>query len=192
MSVAFADHVGPWTIADLEALPDAGDHSRYELLTPGVLTVTPAPGVPHQRVSYRLRNLLEKAAAAAGASVEVFTEINVTAPNGRLAIPDIAVVDRDFAATDPTYCPPEAILAIIEIVSPGSEPQDRLVKPQLYADAGIPVYWRFELAPPHIILSELDPEHGQLVPTLTATAGQLSIIPQPFHVELDPAALIRP
>ena len=39
-------HPGPWTMADVEALPDAGDHARYELLSPGVLTVSPAPVRP--------------------------------------------------------------------------------------------------------------------------------------------------
>jgi hypothetical protein len=44
-------HPGPWTVADVEALPDVGDHVRYELLSPGVLTVSPAPGTAHQRIS---------------------------------------------------------------------------------------------------------------------------------------------
>lgn len=33
-------HPGPWTIADVEALPETG--SRFEILAPGVLTVSPA------------------------------------------------------------------------------------------------------------------------------------------------------
>ena len=190
MSVAFAGHVGPWSIADVEALADAGDHSRYELLAPGVLTVSPAPGFPHQRASRRLANLLDDAASAAGAAVEVLEAVNVEAPGGRLAVPDIAIVEREFAATDPTRCPPGTVLAVVEIVSPGSEPQDRLIKPQLYADIGISVYWRFELLPkPHIIVSEL--RRGQYVKTVTALAGQRAVIPCPFPVELDPAELVR-
>lgn len=34
---------------DLSALPDVGDHARYELLSPGVLTVSPAPVRPSAR-----------------------------------------------------------------------------------------------------------------------------------------------
>lgn len=44
-------HAAPWTIADVEVLPDAGDHARFELLSSGVLTVSPALGVAHQRAS---------------------------------------------------------------------------------------------------------------------------------------------
>ena len=49
MRVAFEGHVGPWTPDDVAHIADSGDHSRYELLTTGVLTVTPAPGTVHQR-----------------------------------------------------------------------------------------------------------------------------------------------
>lgn len=188
MSVAFADHVGPWTIADVERLADVGD--RYELLTPGVLTVSPAPGTQHQRASRRLANLLEGAAAAAGAAVEVLENVNVEAPGGRLAVPDIAIVDHEFASTDPTRYPCNTVLGVVEIVSPGSEPQDRVIKPQLYADAGIAVYWRFELTPePHIVVSEI--HRGRYVQTVTAMAGQRSLVSCTFPVEVDPAELVR-
>ncbi|WP_322749029.1 MULTISPECIES: Uma2 family endonuclease [unclassified Frankia] len=190
MSVALVEHVGPWTIADVEALAGTGDHSRYELLTPGVLTVSPAPGTPHQRASRRLANLLEAAASTAGAAVEVLEAVNVEAPGGRLAVPDIAIVERKFAATDPIRYPVGTVLAVVEIVSPGSEPQDRMIKPQLYADTGIAVYWRFELAPkPHIIVSEL--RRSLFVHTITASAGERTVIPCPFPVDLDPAELAR-
>lgn len=190
MSVAFTEHVGPWSIMDVEALADAGDHSRYELLTPGVLTVSPAPGVPHQRASRRLANLIEDVVSAAGMAMEVLEAVNVEVPGGRLAVPDIVIVDREFASTDPTRFPPGTVLVVVEIVSSGSEPQDRLIKPRLYADTGIGVYWRFELTPkPHIIAFEL--RRGRFVQTVTALAGELTVIPCPFLVELDPAELVR-
>ncbi|AEH09188.1 protein of unknown function DUF820 [Candidatus Protofrankia datiscae] len=190
MSVVFAEHVGPWTIADVEAIPDTGDRSRYELLTSGVLTVSPAPGISHQRTSRRLANLLDVAVSAAGAAVEVLEAVNVEAPGGRLAVPDIAIVERKFAATDPTRYPVGTVLAVVEIVSPGSEPQDQVIKPRLYADAGIAVYWRFELTPkPHIIASQL--RRGRFVHTVTAPAGERTTILHPFPVDLDPAELAR-
>ena len=65
-----------------------------------------------------------------------------------------------------------------------------LTKPRLYATAGVAVYWRFELEPkPHIIVSQLG--GGRLVHTLTAAAGELTMITCPFPVELDPAELAR-
>ena len=106
MSVDLAPHVGPWTIEDVEALPDYGHHSRYELLTPGVLTVSPAPGFMHQRASRNLANLLEAAAMAAGVDVDILEAVNVEIPDGRLTQPDIVVVDGEYADTNPTRLPP--------------------------------------------------------------------------------------
>lgn len=190
MSAVLADHVGAWTIADIEALPDNGDHNRYELLSTGVLTVSPAPGIPHQRVSRRLANLLEQAANAAGADVEVLEAINVELPGGRLTVPDIALVDRAFAATNAVRCPVSAVSAIIEIVSPGSEPQDRMVKPMLYAEAGVDAYWRVELGDsPHIVVTQLQSRNHVSV---TVPAGHRTTIEVPFSVTLDPADLVRP
>jgi hypothetical protein len=58
MSIALAEHTGPWTADDVEALPDAGDHARFEVYEGGVLVVSPAPGAGHQRASYWLHRAL--------------------------------------------------------------------------------------------------------------------------------------
>jgi Uma2 family endonuclease len=71
MSVALVDHTGPWTADDVAALRDAGDHARFEVYEGGVLVVSPAPGVGHQRASYRLDRALAQAAITAGADAEV-------------------------------------------------------------------------------------------------------------------------
>jgi Uma2 family endonuclease len=41
--------------------------------------------------------------------------------------------------------PVAAVLAAVEVVSPGSETADRREKPADYAEAGIPFYWRVEI-----------------------------------------------
>ena len=114
MSVAFDGHVGPWTPVDVEKLIDTGDHSRYELLTPGVLTVSPAPGTVHQRVSRRLANLLE---AAVSSDFEVLETVNIETADGRLAVPDVAVAYGDVADGNPVRYPPGSVLLVVEIVS---------------------------------------------------------------------------
>lgn len=196
MSAAFESHtggwahVGPWTVEDVEALPDLGDHSKHELLTPGVLTVSPAPGTKHQRASLRLAVALDTAAEAADADVEVLENVDVIVGDGRMAQPDIALVDREPAATDPTRYPAGSVLLVVEIVSPGSEPADRHVKPGLYAAAGVTIYWRFELGlRPHIVVHEL--RDGQFVETATAHAGVSTKITAPFPIEIDPGKLVR-
>ena len=47
---------GPFTVDDLEAMPDDG--RRYELLD-GILVVTPAPVYRHQKIIVRLSSLLD-------------------------------------------------------------------------------------------------------------------------------------
>jgi len=47
---------------------------------------------------------------------------------------------------DLTPTRPEHVLLVVEVVSPGSETTDRIVKVDQYAKAGIPFYWRIEQA----------------------------------------------
>jgi Uma2 family endonuclease len=179
-------HVGQWTIEDVEALPDSCP-GKYEILTPGVLTVSPAAGFPHQRASLNLATLL---VGAVPVDLEVLQDINVEVPGGRLCQPDIVVVDAALADTAPRRCPPDKVALVVEIVSPNSHPQDRIIKPRLYAEAKIPVYWRLEIeGNPRLIVSEL--RRGRYVQVVTAVAGSRTAIQQPFPVELDPADLVR-
>ena len=62
MRVALAEHTGPWTADDVEALPDAGDLPALRSTKGGVLVVRPAPGAGHRRASYRLHRALAQAA----------------------------------------------------------------------------------------------------------------------------------
>jgi Uma2 family endonuclease len=86
--------------------------------------------------------------------------------------------------------PCEAVAAVVEIVSPSTVSMDRAIKPVMYAEAAIPVYWRVELHDtPTIVASSLS--RGRYVTRTTLTAGTLGRITRPFAVELDPADLVR-
>lgn len=186
VSVAAAeDHTGPWTVADVFALPqDLG--TRYELLGES-LVMSPAPGIRHQRASFRLHVAIDAAARAAGASVEVLDAINVLLPGG-LVVPDIVVADAGATRDDAVAIDAEAVQLIVELVSPGNRLMDRRVKPLLYAEAGIPYYWRMEFDPvPRLIMSELD--RGTYTETATAIAGATTRTKMPFPIEIDPEGL---
>jgi len=89
-----------------------------------------------------------------------------------------------------TRIPAEAVLAVVEVVSPSTVSIDRAIKPAMYAEAGIPIYWRVELQDtPRIVVSSLS--RGRYLTKSTATAGSQSRITKPFAVEIDPADLIR-
>lgn len=185
------EHTGPWTIADVEALPDLGDHARYEILEPGVLTISPPQyGSMHQRVSGKLRDTLDTAARAAGLDVEALTGMNVEIPHERLATPDVVIVDTAISDNDPTRLPPSAAQLVVEIVSPSSEMIDRLIKPGLYAAARIPFYWRFEFEPeallsPYVLRGDTYEQLASL------RGGARRPVPAPFAIELDPNDLLR-
>ena len=189
MSVALVEHTGPWTPDDVEALPDLGDHARFEVYEGGVLVVSPAPGVTHQRASYWLHQYLARAAAVAGADVDVLEAVNVILPGGKLLVPDIVVVAAEAADQATTRLSYDAVLAVVEIVSPSTQSIDRAIKPGMYAAAAIPVYWRVELDPPKIVVCSLS--RGRYVTRTTRTAGTRGRITRPFALELDPAQMIR-
>ncbi|HEY5356696.1 MAG TPA: Uma2 family endonuclease, partial [Streptosporangiaceae bacterium] len=178
------------TADDVEALPDAGDHARFEVYEGGVLVVSPAPGVGHQRASYRLHRALAQAAIAAGADAEVLEAVNVALPGGKLLVPDVVVVAAGAVGETAVRVPCEAVLAVVEVVSPSTVSIDRAVKPVMYADAGIPVYWRVELAgTARIVACSLS--RGRYLTRTTLVAGTPGRIARPFPVELDPADLTR-
>ncbi len=186
MSLAYAP-VGSWTLQDVLAL-GADTHQRVELVG-GALLMSPAPTVPHQRASRRLAALLEAAATAAGADVEVLEAVNVVVPDG-LLIPDLVGVEAEAAAHAGVTLDGGAVLLVVEILSPSTRISDRKFKPALYAGAGIPSYWRLDLEPaPSLYVGEL--QSGGYRETLTALAGATATIDRPFPITLDPAGLSR-
>ena len=189
MSVAHDPHYGPWTIEEVLALGE--DHGQRRELMGEMLVMSPAPGAKHQRASRRLANLLEAAVEAADAPAEVLEAVNVVLPDG-LFIPDIAVVDAAAADEDPVTFDAEAVLLVVEIVSPSSSGRrtDRLLKPPYYAEARIEHLWRLELEPvPALIVSQL--ENGRYVERTVAEEGRMTLIEKPFPVEVDPEALTQ-
>ncbi|MEU2132386.1 Uma2 family endonuclease [Streptomyces gelaticus] len=186
MSVA-TDHTGPWTVADVLALPE--DRSvRYELLGESLM-MSPAPGLRHQRASFRLHVALDAAARAAGAPVEILEAINVTLPSG-LVVPDIVVADAGATVDDGVSIDAEAVQLVVELVSPGNKTMDRKFKPMLYAEAAIPHYWRLEFDPaPRLVITEL--ENGRYVEQTTALSGEVTRLDAPFPFAIDPAGLAR-
>ncbi|KWT60515.1 hypothetical protein ADL21_18585 [Streptomyces albus subsp. albus] len=59
--------------------------------------------------------------------------------------PDVVVFDKHGLDSSTLDCTPakNTVLAV-EVVSTGSRRHDRILKPGLYAEAGIPSYWRIE------------------------------------------------
>ncbi|MCF2531930.1 Uma2 family endonuclease [Yinghuangia soli] len=184
----FLSHPGEWTVQEVLDLPE-DSHQRTELVD-GALIMSPSAGVPHQRAMVRLWRVLADAAEAVGAPVEVLPDVNVLVPCG-LLIPDIAILDAQVAARADKVVPAEAVFVVVEVVSPSNRRTDMALKPKVYAEAGIPQYWRVELAPAACItVDELD--GGRYVTTQVITAGRPGQVLKPFPVDLDPGILPGP
>ena len=152
--------------------------------------MSPAPGAGHQRASCRLHCALAQAAIAAGACAEVSGAVNVALPGGKLLVADVVVVAAGAVGETTTRIPCDAVLAVVEVVSPSTVSIDRAVKPVMYAEAGILVYWRVELqSTPKAVACALS--RGRYVTRTTLVAGTPGRITRPFAVELDPADLPR-
>ncbi|MFD5342324.1 Uma2 family endonuclease [Streptomyces anulatus] len=186
MSVAYS-HAGPWTVDAVLALPE--DSTQRVELVGGQLMMSPAPGLPHQRASHRLHNLLEQAAETAGADVEMFEAINIVVPDG-LLIPDLVIVDSAAALEAGVAVHAHDVLAVVEIASPSTRVTDRKLKPALYAAAGIEHYWRIELEPaPRLLIGRL--QRGAYADEPPLLAGAVAVIDDPFLIEFDPGSLVR-
>lgn len=129
---------GGWTTDDLDELPDDGH--RYELMD-GVLIVSPSPTFRHQKVGSRLESALDETCPEEWA---VTQGVEVRINRRRSFTMDVLVVTAEAADRDPARFQPHEVLLAIEIVSPGSVTMDRVAKPALYAQAGIPFFWRVE------------------------------------------------
>ncbi|MFD7164211.1 Uma2 family endonuclease [Streptomyces violascens] len=76
--------------------------------------------------------------------------------------PDVSVLHASaFTGPDQMSFRAEDVLLAVEVVSPDSESRDRTTKPQKYAAAGIPNFWRVERGgtgcEPVVHVYELDP-----------------------------------
>lgn len=171
-----------FTIHDLFETPDDG--YRYEVLD-GALIVSPAPNTFHQYFGDEVRLLFRQAAPP---GVHAVTAIAVRLGEDTTAfIPDVVVTTVDPRSRR-KWVEAHEVLAVVETVTPGSTRRDRILKPAVYASAGIACYWRVELDPePAVFVYVLDGDAYRLVDTLKA--GEVGSTEHPFPVRLDPGAL---
>ncbi len=134
-----ARHQPPYTVDDLFDMPDDGN--RYEVVG-GSLLVSPAPSPRHQYVADELRLLLR---GALPPGLRAITAAAVRLPGGDGPVPDVLVTSADLAV--PGALPGDEVHTVVEVVSPGNALVDRAYKRELYAESGIPCYWRVETEP---------------------------------------------
>jgi Uma2 family endonuclease len=82
------------------------------------------------------------------------------------------------------------VVLAVEIVSPTSQSMDRVMKPALYAAAGIPFYWRIETDGEIVVHAyRLDPV-GEAYQSVGVFADKI-LLAEPWGIEL-PIGRLRP
>jgi Uma2 family endonuclease len=126
---------GRWTEPDLHLFPQDGH--RYEILD-GCLHVTPPPDRAHDDAVEAIVTALR---AVAPPDWWVCTRLGVEIDTSSL-VPDVTVLrPRSSGAV---WVDPADVALVVEVESAETWRYDRLLKPAVYASAGIPAYWRVE------------------------------------------------
>ena len=159
-----------WTVADIDALPDAG--TRYELVD-GVPRIMTPPKLKHQQARRRLANLLEQESPP---DLVVAESIGVILGPDQRPVPDVVVL-RGFESINGELSNFQAdrVVLIAEVVSRSTRSDD--------------CYLRIELDPVHAVAYRLGPD-GVYVEVGRAEPGQPLKLVEPFPVTVDPAALL--
>lgn len=171
----------PFTVADVEALPDDERGRRYELLD-GVLLVTPGPVLAHQRM---LGGLHLRMRSACPADLEVLLCAGYEPDPRNSHIPDLFVARRADLTGKYLYAAP---LLVAEVASPSTVRIDRGRKRAAYEARGVASYWLLDPREPSVTVLEL--RGGRYVDAAAATGDEEVVMERPFPVRLVPAELV--
>ncbi|MFF4340504.1 Uma2 family endonuclease [Kitasatospora sp. NPDC001540] len=108
-------------------------------------------------------------------------------------LPDVVVFDKTGLNVFELECTPIGSVALaVEVVSPGSRAADRFTKPGLYAETGVPSYWRVERGENGLpIVHEFRLDEAQAVYLPYAVHEGLLRTELPFPVEIDLKQLVE-
>jgi Uma2 family endonuclease len=161
------------TAQEYDALPE----NRLRELVDGVIHMMAPPSSWHQIVKDSLRAALragKPAALRAGKPAElvIVGEVEVRVRDDLRRIPDCVLVHRAAYGRERSRYLPGEVALVVEVVSPGSESTDRILKPIEYAHAGIGHFWRVEIEPEIVVRTYRLAEDRRYLATGAFRAGQ--------------------
>ena len=129
---------GLHTVADYMKLPDDG--RRYELIE-GELLMAPAPNRFHQKISFNLTLLLGAYVREHRLGEMYVAPFDVIFDEHNVLQPDIIYFSKSRASALTTGGATGVPDLAIEIVSPGAERRDRVLKRKIFAQSGVEELW---------------------------------------------------
>jgi Uma2 family endonuclease len=171
---------GPFTVAELDRMPDDGH--RYELMD-GTLVVSPRPTTVHQFVAMRLAAALDKACPD---GLCVVPEPAVQLDPATELSPDLVVVRLGDVGGAKFAVPP---LLVVEVRSPATALIDLNRKKAAYEKFGVPSYWVVDPEPARPELTVFELRGAGYI--LEATSTQPLTVARPFTVTVAPAELAK-
>ncbi len=88
-----------------------------------------------------------------------------------------------------------ALILVVEAVSPSSVTLDRVTKPAIYAEMGIPYFWRIDSLRglgPRLQAYRLDPRTGEYVLQAEFGPGEAGTLEQPWPITIDMKEFVLP
>ncbi len=169
-----------FSAADLDHIPDLPAHT--ELIDGSLVFVSPQASF-HMRAVDLLTDGLRRALPA---HLRVRREMSIILGLRQRPEPDVSVIhaEAEQGPDQTAYQAADVVLAI-EVVSPESEERDRKRKPLLYAEAGLPHFWRVEnqAGRPTVYVYELDPASKSYA--LIGIYHDRLKISLPFEIDID-------
>ncbi|MHC0434041.1 Uma2 family endonuclease [Streptomyces sp. O3] len=175
-----------YTVDDLLTLPDLPPHT--ELIDGSLVFVSPQR-IFHSLVIDLLVGGLRRTVPP---GLRVMREMTVVIDRRNGPEPDVSVVRAaSVRSREQTYFQVRDVMLAIEVVSPDSVSRDSDTKPHKYANAGIPYFWRVEMANvnerPVVHTFALDQERRVYEPVdVYHDRLKLSV---PFDIDIDLSAI---
>ncbi len=132
-----------WTTADVRELTQEDrPWPRYELLD-GELLVTPAPRGPHQTAAWEISRLLDDYMSSRRLGVTMMSPADLELRPGTIMQPDVFVIPKGITrvARVPEWSDISALMLAVEILSPSSLRNDRVLKRDFYLANNVEEYW---------------------------------------------------
>lgn len=175
------------SLAEWDALPE--DNSRRLELVEGAVVVSPRPLNEHQAVAQELAVALDRALRPGWRAL---TDVEVSLAGTALPTvraPDVVVL-HGTAFRGRSRNDSRNVLAVVEVLSPGSHHRDRLRKLAEYARSGIECYLVVEPGPP-TVLTELR-LRGEVYESVAEHENKLRLTLDGIDVVIDLAEVLGP